>query len=202
MRSRIFMLAVAALAALALVPAALAVKVHVRVEGKTQNLYGVQEPVADVPANALEALQVVAQLAELFVHVAQTSFGPYVDQIGRYPAGSEGGWVFKVNNVSAQVGADQTALKDGDTLLWYWSTFDPVTFAGQKTLVLKRTKASCYAAFLDDDRGALTPAAGALLHVGSKKTVSTTGGAACVPAHRGLLVRATLDGAVRSNALR
>ena len=43
------------------------------------------------------------------------------------------------------------------------------------------------------------------LHVGSKRTVQTQGAAgsvgACVGAHKGLLVRATLDGAIRSNAL-
>ena len=112
-----------------------------------------------------------------------------------------GGWVFKLDGASGQVGADQTALKDGDTLLWYWADFDPTTFAGPKTLVLKRTKPNCYAAFLDDDKGVQTPAEGATLHVGLKRTVATTGGSACVAPHRGLLVRATLQGAVRSNAL-
>jgi hypothetical protein len=194
-------LATIVLVAAALAQAALAVKVHVRVEGKTQNLFGLQEPTVDVPANALDALTNVAQLGEFYVHVQKTSFGPYVDQIGLFPAAGSGGWVFKLDGVSPQVGADQVTLKDGDTLVWYWTSFDPTTFAGAKTLVLKRTKPNCYAAFLDDDKGALTPAEGATLHVGLKRSVSTSAGAACVPAHKGLLVRATLDGAVRSNAL-
>jgi hypothetical protein len=183
------------------IPTALAVQVHVRVEGKTRTLFGATEPTVDVPANALDALTTVSKLGEFFVHVASTSFGPYVDQIGLFPAAGAGGWVFKLDGASAQVGADQTTLKDGDTLVWYWADFDPTTYAGPKTLVLKRTKPGCYAAFLDDDKGALTPAAGATLHVGSKRTVSTSAGTACVGAHRGLLVRATLEGAVRSNAL-
>jgi hypothetical protein len=200
-RKHMLVLAAVALVAAALVPSALAVKVHVRVEGKTQTIFGPTEPVVDVPGNALDALRTVSVLGEFYLHVATTSFGPYVDQIGLFPASGNGGWVFKVDGASGQVGADQTTLKDGDTLLWYWADFDPTTFAGPKTLELKRTKANCYAAFLDDDKGALTPAAGATLHVGLKRTVQTANGAACVGPHRGLLVRATLTGAVRSNAL-
>jgi hypothetical protein len=188
---------VAAIAA----PASLAVQVHVRVEGRTQTIFGPAEPTVDVPANALDALRATAVLGEFYLHVTTTSFGPYVDQIGLFPASASSGWVFKLNNASGQVGADQTTLKDGDTLLWYWADFDPTTFAGPKTLVLKKTKANCYAASLADDKGTLTPAAGATFHVGSRRTVSTSGGAACVGQHKGLLVRATLQGAVRSNAL-
>jgi hypothetical protein len=199
---RTLVLVALVVAAAAFAQAALAVKVHVRVEGKSQNLYGLQEPVVDVPANALDALTFLATLGEFFVHVQTTSFGPYVDQIGHYPASGSGGWVLKLNGVSPQVGAADTALKDGDTLLWYWADFDPTTFAGPKTLVLKQTKPNCYAAFLDDDKGTLTPAVGATLHVGLKRSVTTTGGSACVGPHRGLLVRATSQDAVRSNAVR
>jgi hypothetical protein len=198
---RTLVLATAVAVAAVLAPAALAVNVHVRVEGKTRTIFGPTEPIVDVPANALDALRTTATLGEFYLHVTTTSFGPYVDQIGLFPGAGNGGWVFKVDGVSSQVGADQAQLKDGDTLLWYWADFDATTFAGPKTLLLKKTKANCYAAFLDDDKGALTPAAGATLHVGSKRSVSTSGGAACVGTHRGLVVRATLQGAVRSNAL-
>jgi Domain of unknown function (DUF4430) len=201
MYRRTLVLVTALVVAAALVPAALAVKVHVRVEGKSRTLYGATEPTVDVPANALDALKLTATLGEFYLHVTVGSFGPYVDQIGLYPAAGNGGWVFKLDGVSPQVGADQVALKDGDTLLWYWADFDPKTFAGPKTLLVKKTKANCYAAFLQDDKGAQTPAEGATLHVGSKRSVATSAGAACVGAHKGLTVRATLQGAVRSNAL-
>ena len=201
MHRRTLVLVATLVVAAALVPAALAVNVHVRVEGKSRTLFGATEPTVDVPANALDALKTTATLAELYYHVTLSSFGPYVDQIGLYPAAVNGGWVFKVDGVSSQVGADQTSLKDGDTLLWYWADFDPTTYAGPQTLLLKKTKANCYAAFLQDDKGAATPAAGATLHVGSRRSVATSGGAACVGTHKGLTVRATLQGAVRSNAL-
>jgi len=42
---------------LVLVPAALAARVHVRVEGKTQTIFGTTEPTLDVKANALDALE-------------------------------------------------------------------------------------------------------------------------------------------------
>ena len=43
----------------------------------------------------------------------QFSFGPYVSQIGRYPAEGTTGWVFKVNGVSPPVGADAVVLGGG-----------------------------------------------------------------------------------------
>ena len=196
-------LLVAALAA-ALAPAALAATVHVRVEGKTQTLFGATEPLA-TGTNALEALESASLAGEFYYHVTQSSFGPYVDQIGRYGAAGSSGWVFKVNGVSPEVGADKVALKDGDTVLWYWAQFGIVP-GGPKTLVLSRVgKAQCYRVQAQDDNGALTAALGAVLHVGSKRTVKTQGATqaavGCVGPHRGLLVRATAPGAVRSNAL-
>ena len=71
-----------------------------------------------------------------------TSFGPYVDQVGRYPAPVDG-WVFKVNGVSPPVGADQVELKDGDTVLWYWAQFGDA--GGPKTLAARaRRRRRCY----------------------------------------------------------
>jgi len=107
--------------------------------------------------------------------------------------------VFKVNGKSPPVGADQVQLHDGDTVLWYWAQFGVA--GGPRTLVLQRARADCYSAFTEDDNGVKAPAAGAVLRVGSRRSVSTKAGAACVGKHRGLLVRAILGGAVRSNAL-
>jgi len=185
-------------AALVFVPSAAAARVHVRVEGMTRTIFGPTAPSLDA-ANALTALDAASLAGEFYYHVQQTSFGPYVDQVGRYAALGQMGWVFKVNGKSPPVGADQVQLQEGDTVLWYWAQFGVA--GGPKTLDLKKTKANCYAAFAQDDNGVETPAAGAVLHVGSKRVVATNAGAACVGPHKGLLVRATLEGAVRSNAL-
>jgi hypothetical protein len=186
-------------AALLLVPAALAVGVHVRVEGKTRNIFGSTEPTLTVQANALDALELASVAGEFYYHVTQASFGPYVDQIGRYVAGGSSGWVFKVNGVSPPVGANAVTLKDGDRVLWYYATFGAA--GGPPTLVLRSTKKrNCYRVLAQDDQGKMKPARGARLHVGSRGVAARTG-IACVGPHSGF-VTATFKGAVRSNALR
>jgi hypothetical protein len=196
---------VAAVGALAvmLVPEALAVKVHVRVEGKTRTIFGVRAPLIDVtspranplPENALDALATASVLGEFFFHVADT----HVDQIGRYPAQGQTGWAVKVNGKSA---SSSTTLRAGDSVLWYWAQFGIV--GGPKTLVLSRVGgASCYRVVAQDDKGRITTALGAVLRVDGRAVRtqgSTQAAVGCVGRHRGL-VRATLGGAVRSNAL-
>ena len=192
-----------AAAFLVAVPIASGARVHVRVEGKTRTIFGAGQPQLDAGPNALTALDAASALGEFYVHLTTSSFGTYVDQIGRYPAAGQAGWVFKVNGVSPPVGADQVTLRDGDTLLWYWAEFGPA--GGPKTLVLSRVGRSCYGVRAQGDDGTLAPAIGAVLHVGGRRTIRTQGATqravACVGRHRGLLVRATLAGAVRSNAL-
>jgi len=184
-------------AALLVVPAALAFRVHVRVEGKTQTIFGAAEPALSVKANALDALESASLAGEFYYHVTVGGFGPYVDQIGRYPAGGSSGWVFKVNGLSPPVGADAVVLKPGDRVLWYWATFGPN--GGPPTLVLRRASRGCYRVLAQDDAGKTRAARGAVLRVDGR-SVRARAGSACVGAHRGL-VRATLKGAVRSNAL-
>jgi hypothetical protein len=187
-------------AALAVVPSALAVRVHVRVEGMTRTIFGPTEPLLDVKASALDALESASLAGEFYYDVKRFSFGPYVDQIGRYPAVGQTGWVFKVNGASPPVGADKVTLKDGDRVLWYFAQFG-IAPGGPKTLRLERTRKNCYRVLAEDDNGAAVAATGAVLHVGGRRTVTTRNGARCIGAHRGLLVRATLPAAIRSNAL-
>ena len=193
---RLFTLAVVAAASLALASPALAARVHVRVEGMTQTIFGATEPVVEA-TNALEALEAASRAGEFYYRVQTSAFGPYVDQIARYPAASTTGWVFKVNGVSPPVGADKVVLKDGDRVLWYWATFGPT--GGPPTLRLERRGRRCYRVLAEDETGKTRPATGAVLVVDGKR-VRTRAGSACLKAHRGL-VRATLPGAVRSNAL-
>ena len=199
MSRRLFILLVAAAAALLLVPAALAMRVHVRVEGKTQTIFGANEPSLSVTMNALDALEAASMAGEFYYHVTAGGFGKYVDQIGRYPAGGSSGWVFKVNGVSPPVGANAVTLKDGDRVLWYYATFGSA--GGPPTLVLQSTKKrNCYRVLAQNDQGKTKAARGARLHAGSRSVPARTG-AACVGPHSGL-VTATLKGALRSNALR
>jgi hypothetical protein len=196
---RLIILAVAAALFAVLAEAALAVNVRVRVEGKTTTIFGAAEPTLSTGASALEALDTASTKGEFYVHVREFAFGSFVDQIGRYPATGSDGWSFKVNGVSPQVSSDRFTLKAGDVVLWYWSTFGPA--GSSPTLLLRRqAKRNCFTALSQDDAGKTTPAAGAALLVDGRR-VATRAGRACVGKHRGL-VRATLTGAVQSNALR
>lgn len=188
-------LVLAILVALLVAPAALATLVHVRVEGKTQTLFGATEPKA-TGSNALQALESASLAGELYYHVTTLSFGPYVDQVGRYGGSSTSGWVFKVNGASPPVGADQVQLADGDTVLWYYATFGPA--GGPPTLTLKPAGKSCYSVVAQDDAG--KPVGVAAVLVVDSRRVPASGGKTCVGPHRGL-VRAVAPGAIRSNAL-
>jgi hypothetical protein len=193
---RFLALALVAVLSLLAPAAALAARVSVRVEGRTQTLFAPVPRVVE-SANALEALEAASLVGEFYYHVATSSFGPYVDQIGRFPAAAQTGWVFKVNGVSPPVGADKVELKDGDVVLWYWAQFSEA--GGPPTLDLQRRAGGCYQVFKQDDKGARTAAAGAVLRVDGRR-VATQSGRACLRGKHGL-VRATLPGAVRSNAL-
>ena len=95
---------------------------------------------------------------------------------------------------SPPVGANQALLKTGDTVLWYWAQFGVA--GGPKTLVLSRS-GRCYTVLAQDDSGKTSSAAGAVLHIGSRRTVATQNGRACIGRHLGLLVRAEEEGDVR-----
>jgi uncharacterized protein DUF4430 len=196
---RLFILAVAAAVFSVLAPASLAINVKVRVEGKTATIFGAVEPALSTGPSALDALEAASARGEFYYHVRQFSFGAFVDQIGRYPGAGSDGWSLKVNGVSPQVSSDKVALKAGDVVLWFWSTFGPQ--GGSPTLVLRRqAKRNCYTALTQSDTGTTTAAAGAALLVDGRR-VSTRAGRACIGRHKGL-VRAVLTGAVRSNAVR
>ena len=184
------------------VPAgAFAATVKVRVEGKTRTLFGPTEVTVTAP-NALAALEQASILGELYYHVTSTSFGDYVDQVGRYGGTASSGWVFKVDDASPPVGADKVQLQDGDRVLWYYADFGPA--GGPPSLYVKAAaKKGCYTATAFDDNGKAVPAKGLVWHVGSRKSVAAMAGAAFCPGrHTGLLIRATATGAVRSNAVK
>jgi hypothetical protein len=180
-----------------LTPTALAASVKIRVEGKTQTIFGASQPVVTAD-NALQALDVASTAGEFHYALTASSFGDYVSQIGKYPASGSAGWVFKVNGVSPPVGADKVVLKNGDVVLWYYATFGST--GGPPTLDLQRLPRNCYVARSVDDKGARTLAASAVLTADGKR-FRTRQGRACIGRHTSL-VRATAPGSVRSNAVR
>jgi uncharacterized protein DUF4430 len=194
---RLIALTAVLVAAATLAAGAAATVVHIRVEGRNTTIFGAAEPRAS-GANALEALESASTAGEFYYHVTQTSFGPYIDQIGRYLAGGTSGWVFKVNGASPPVGADKVELKNGDVVLWYWATFGES--GGPPTLRLTRLADGCYRVTAQDDAGKAVSTAGVFLQVDGR-VVRTRAAKTCPGPHRGL-VRAVKFGYVRSNAVK
>jgi hypothetical protein len=190
---RLVVLSVLLLVAMA--PAALAANVKIRVEGKSTTIFGATQPTVTAD-NALQALDVASFAGEFYYGKTTSSFGDYVSQIGKYPADQSTGWVFKVNGISSQVGADKAVLKDGDVVLWYYATFGAT--GGPPTLELQRLPGNCYLVESFNDAGTRTRAATATLLADGKR-FKTKSGRACIGKHVGL-VRSTAPGAVRSNA--
>ena len=197
MLRRSLVLVVAVVVAFTVAASALAAGVTVRVEGKTQTIFG-SKPAPVEAANALQALDLASVLGRILLNaLTHSSFGDYVSQIGKYPAAGSAGWVFKVKRTPPPVGADQVQLKDGDSVLWYWAEFGPS--GGPPTLDLKPDGKNCYRATSNDDAGKAAPAA-AVLYVDGRR-IKTTSGRGCVGSHRGL-VRAFAVGVVRSNSVK
>jgi hypothetical protein len=216
----------AAVLTLALAAPALAVRVHVRVEGARTTIFGATEPRLTAVTGAIQpptgpvvtvgaatpfgALEAASRAGEFFYRVETFSFGPYVAQIGRRAGTATTGWVFKVNGVSPPVAATAHQLKEGDRVLWYHATFGPA--GGPKTLDLARFSSTgcpaggsgcvtvrCVRAQLVDDNGRRTVATDARFVVDGRARRGRNG-SLCLRGHWHE-VRATLAGAVRSEVL-
>ncbi len=216
LRRFLVILAVAA-ATLAAAAPALAVDVHVRVEGATRTIFGATEPTLPVftgplaaadgsqhdlsQPTALGALESASVAGEFFYDVQSLAFGLFVDRIGRYAGTGQSGWAYKVNGASPPVGAADYVLKDGDRVLWYWATFGAA--GGPATLDVKpdgrEEGRSCFRTVAYDDAGKAAAAADVVFLVDGRR-VRSSDGRIC-PAGSWHRLRATKAGAVRSPVL-
>jgi Domain of unknown function (DUF4430) len=200
---------------LAVAAPALAVRIHMRVEGVGQTIYGAREPLLTPVSGSFRtpgpgsvqvmqtgqtpfgALERASRTGEFYYHAVEFSFGPFVDRIGRYPASGSSGWVYKVNHVSPPVGANAYQLKDGDEVLWYFARFGAQ--GGPKTLDLVRRPAGCFRALLRDDNGNKSRASD-VIFVQDGRRISSASGERC-PSGRWRGLRATKAGAIRSEVV-
>ena len=203
------------LAAAVFVSPALAVDVKIRVEGARVSIFGKSEPRLapvtgtfsppegpDVTVSGptpLGALERASRRREFYYRVQGTSFGPYVDRIGRRAATGSSGWVYKVNHMSPPVGADSYELEKGDSVLWYWATFGPS--GGPKTLDLARAGAGCFRAFAYDDTGKRSRPGNVVFVRNGRREIASESGRYCPPAGWDTL-RAKKQGLVRSELVR
>ena len=202
-------------ASVAFAAPAVAVRVHMRVEGVGQTIYGARQPlltpvsgsfhtpgpgsveVTQTGQTPFGALERASRIGEFYYHAVEFSFGPFVDRIGRYPASGSSGWVYKVNGVSPTVGADVFVVKEGDEVLWYWATFGPA--GGPPTLDLERLARGCFRAYQVDDAGERTRARSVVFRLDGR-SVRSAGGRICPDGHWDRL-QATKAGTVRSEVL-
>ena len=198
---------------LAIPAAALAARVHVRVEGPNATIFGPTEPlVAPVSgtfappagppvtvsaATPLGALERASRLADFYYRIESFSFGPYVAQIGRRAGSATTGWVYKVNGVSPPVSATAYRLRRGDRVLWYYARFG--ASGGPNTLDLVRVRRGCFRAFAVDDAGKRHDPGAVVFHVDGRTFRSR--GAPC-PSGHWHEIRATRRGMVRSRVIR
>lgn len=118
---------------------AFAASVKVRVEGATNTVFtgvtalGTRNVVDSSgvahaqTSNALSALDAAAQLGSFPFVLDNTAYGLYVSSVaGELPVPNPPypGWSYRVNGIMPAVGADQYALKAGDSVLWYYGTWD------------------------------------------------------------------------------
>ncbi len=202
-------------AALIFAMPALAVSVHVRVEGANATIWGAKEPLVTPVEGTITppsgdpltvnqptpfgALERASMRGEFYYATLTFSFGSFVNQIGRLAGSASTGWVFKVNGVSPPVGATDVVLHAGDSVLWYYATFGPS--GGPKTLLIqkKRKPKRCYTAQAQDDTGAVSPVTGVVFRVNGKRVASASGTVCPKGAVRS--VRVAKAGFVRSAVL-
>jgi hypothetical protein len=211
---RLFAVVALALAIAALVPAAaMALSVHVRVEGPSATVFGAKEPLltpftGSLPVEGgdpvmlsqptpLGALQSASAAGGFSYRLTAASFGPYVSAIAGHAAAGSSGWVYKVNGVVPPVGADVSVLKQGDRVLWYWATFGEA--GGPPTLDLVRTGRRCFRVFSVNDEGKRTPAGRVVFRLDGRRIASRSG--RLCPVGRWSTLRATKAGAIRSQVL-
>ena len=205
------------LVALVLVQGALAgdARVSIRVEGKTQTLFGATGPlvtpfvgtvsgedntthapvdVALTGPNVLGALEAASLEGEFAYRLLVFSFGTYVDRVGRYAGIGANGWSFRVNGRASDVGADQTAVEHGDEVVWYWGAFD----ARLLELSLQRLNGKgCVVAWARSDNGKRARIGGVVFEVDGRE-VRSARGAYCgswssIRASKGGFVRSELE---------
>jgi hypothetical protein len=212
---RILVVLCGALVAAVAVSPALAVDVKIRVEGARVTIWGAAErtvePVTgtftppqgpDVTVTGstpFGALERASRKGEFFYRVRASSFGPYVDRIGRRAAAGSSGWVYKVNHVSPPVGADRYRLEKGDRVLWYWATFGPS--GGPQTLDLARAGGGCLRVFAYDDAGDRARPSDVTFVRNGRARVESESGRYCPPDGWRTL-RAVKRGMVRSELVR
>jgi len=104
-----------------------------KIEGKTK-VYCEGEAQA---SDALELVKIAASNCNFTYNIKDTSFGPYLEQIGDDTVSGTDGWLYAVNFILPNIGAADYKLKSGDYVLWHFGAFD---WQPQSTSITLKTK--------------------------------------------------------------
>lgn len=110
-------------------------------------------------------------------------FGLLVCGIGRSVASDDAFWLYKVNHVAPEVGADQQKVRAGDKVLWYFSNTATGSNTGDELALTAPARVRSSTAFevkvtAYDSAGKRTPAAGAQVVYGRRKVTTDAQGVA------------------------
>ena len=132
----------------ALATPALAARVKVRVEGKTTTIFGATEPALTSRHQRPRTLDAASLAGEFYYHVKPWALRRPDRTL---PRGRLQRLELQDQRRLAARRLGPGAVKDGDTVLWYWATFSEQ--GSTPTLVLRRrAKANCYSVVSQNDR--------------------------------------------------
>ena len=169
-------------------------------KARRTTIFGSTEPTLDVTAERARRARRGQPRRRVLLPRPHTSFGPYVDQIGRYPAAGSSGWVFKVNGVSPPVGADAVAAEGRRHGALVLGDLRRRGRAADARRCERTTKRELLLACCPGRQRHATAARRRAASRRRPQRADPRGQCAASGQHTGL-VRATLAGAVRSNAL-
>ena len=97
------------------------------IDGETCEITPINNPDMNYTINrtsALGTLDAASIVGNFSYTVEETEFGPFIDSIGGVASNDTGqeGWLYKVNNITPEVGADRYQVADGDTVTFWYGT--------------------------------------------------------------------------------
>ncbi|OJI07210.1 hypothetical protein BK004_01620 [bacterium CG10_46_32] len=173
--------------------------VSLRIEGQEETICDIQSE----GATALDAIKSVAQACGYTYTIEDTQYGPYLTTIAGETAAGMDGWSYLPNYETAQVGAGEYVLSEGDELVWYYGAWDDAPLRvvhDVTTVVLGDTTTAVIQKYVNSS---WQPYAGAILSRASETFTSNANGQVDLTwSQDGMFyLVAEADGHVRSNAI-
>lgn len=151
---------------------------------------------------ALDIIKNASGMCGYTYHIADMSWGLYLDQINSDAAQGLIGWLYLVNNISPPYGADNYILQTGDNVLWYYGDFlwQPLRLTlSDNEIAHGETVIAKVEAF---SNSAFSPLADARVHYGLMTATTSVSGEAVISPQDGYYeIFSTKMGYIRSERL-